>query len=452
MKYIYNLLLLLLIVFFFTSCNDDNGSLLIPSATQLTFGPSGGSQTLAIQSNTDWTVTSNESWLSVFPSSGSSNQTISVNVAISDNLLEREAKLVICTNDGEKMINVDIKVEGSLVKKGKYLDVTNHLTRLYMGGKAGDKDSLLIRSNMIWELKGPEWIEAWDGARWRPLSQNRGVVRGDGIQTVLLRSAADNKNEENINGVITVSEYLTGDNAYTVNVSQLGRLRVNFIPRLFIANYAAFGWTCGCDVGNIYFKVSEQVDSTPITEVRLKYQVTDANFINSADNLKANTDYILSVISEDKEGSLDTIRQYFTFSTGDTNNQPFVPIEGVFLGTDGNWLIYTYPNEYTYRFLEYVTESPNSIFMYSDAILFHLFFEKSKEYINSSGFFNCNSGVQAYNTWERTPNSNEVHVLTYGFGTNSTAYIFSRFDAFFDANGELIPPKPLLNKIPVSSW
>ena len=50
------------------------------SPTSQSFGSTAGSQTASISSNTTWTVTDNQSWITVSPTSGSNNATITVNV------------------------------------------------------------------------------------------------------------------------------------------------------------------------------------------------------------------------------------------------------------------------------------------------------------------------------------------------------------------------------------
>ena len=92
-------------LFAIAACEDEkNNSQLITSTTQLTFPTKGGSQTLQIESNTDWRITKDVDWISISPSIGSMNQTITVTVALSENELEHNAKVVISTKDGEKIV------------------------------------------------------------------------------------------------------------------------------------------------------------------------------------------------------------------------------------------------------------------------------------------------------------------------------------------------------------
>ena len=289
MKHIYYILACVMLLLF-VSCEDDSDSQLVVSTTQVYFSPNGGSQLIQIESNTQWEIKSDASWLSVYPSVGSLSQSVTITAALKDNELEEEQKVIISTKDGRKVINVFVKIEGSEVKSGRSLSVKSDQKEF--NGKAKSLDSLEVTSNITWEVLGPQWIETWDGERWRPLSQERGVVQYTGTCTIPLRTVADNKDEASQSDVIIVREFLTGEFASTVSARQLGRMEVTAHFLRNLEDGLAFEWHCGCDVVNIWYKVTDDMDEKLYLEnVRSICEQTDVSFINSAANLTPDTRY-----------------------------------------------------------------------------------------------------------------------------------------------------------------
>ncbi len=425
-----------------TACEDKNDSLLITSTTQLTFGPDGGSQTFNIECNADWAITSDEDWLTVTPTSGSHNQEITVTVAITKNQLEENARLVIHTTDGEKVVNINVKVEGSYVKSGKFIDIRNHKSRLTLGGKAGTTDSLRVRANMAWEIKGPKWIEAWDGERWRPLSQERAVIKGKGSDNVYIRTASDNKDEDDIEDLITVLEQFTGDYKYSIYIEQLGRLRATPHQIATLSNGTAFEWICGCDVEKIYFRVTDkEIKGASIEEVRQTFDVTYPDYVNSTE-MKENSVRVIETRCEDRQGNMGDYVMFNTINNmAFSKNKAYTAIMDVQQESWSKWKITTLLNDEANFYFEYASNTPNGAFAYTTPILYHIF-DKN---IRTTKYMHSKSG---YYIWEMPFSSNEIHAMTISYDSDYNIGYICRYDKFYDADGNELFAKPLLDRIP----
>ena len=431
---------------FYVSCEDDSDSQLVVSTTQVCFSPNGGTQVIEIESNTQWEIKSDASWLSAYPSVGSLNQSVTITAAVKDNELEEEKKIIIATKDGRKVVNVFVKIEGSEVKSGRYLSVkTDQKT---FNGKAKSLDSLEVTSNITWEVLGPQWIETWDGERWRPLSQERGVVLHTGTCTIPLRTVADNKDEASLSDVITVREFLTGEFAYSVSASQLGRMEVNahFVRNL--ENGLVFEWHCGCDVANIWYKVTDDMDEHLYAEnVRSICSQTDVSFLNSAANLTPDTKYKVMGIGEDANGTWGKKVSTTIITTDKGTTNLGAEIYYARYMEEGLWHFFVAKHPNTYDFSLYATASENSVFRYNDPILMMF----ASHNLNRGHWFHIWYDVQSGWIPFNMGKSKEIHAMTFSYDKNGNelrkAY---RFDRYYDDDGKRLPDKPLLDRIPKS--
>ncbi len=450
MKHIRYYISLIILATLVVACEEESNSRLVTSVTQMTFAANGGSQVFGIESNSDWKISSSADWLSVYPVAGSGSQSITVTVAIQDNKLEQEAKVVVMTADGSKVVNVSVKVEGSQVKTGRYLDLK--VPEIKFSGKAKALDSLEITSNISWEVLGPEWLEAWDGDRWRPLSKERGVIRGNGPLKVYLRTSADNKSESSLEDVVITREYLTGDFSRTMEVSQAGRMQVLCTPAYYLEDGFTMGWHSGCDVAKIYFTVTndkvENASGMSHELIRNTFSVTDESFINSATGLKPGSRFYIRAITEDAYGNMDN----HVYTTYDDLPEETPPAVGIFFGTrdeNGRWMFNVGTNLLTAGFHFHATNRANSAFMYNDPILWRLaMLNTNKKYWFQEGsLFIAPGRIFVDNLSE---NTGEIHAMACALqeiGGLSRPKMF-RYDRYYDADGKRLPDKPLLDRIP----
>lgn len=448
MKFVHYITLILLTALA-VACEEENDAHLITSTTQLSFSSIGGSQTMKVESNSSWHIVSNETWLSAYPASGSSTQDVTITVAITDNQYEQESKLIVMTDDGTKVVNVSVKVEGSVIRTGKHLDI--RVDEKIFSGKAKVVDSLDVRSNINWEVLGPEWLEAWDGERWRPLSKDRGFVKGNGIKKVFLRTADANKNEESLEDVVVVREYLTGEYSHTVNVRQVGRMQVVATIPYVLEDGLSFDWHSGCDVAKIYFKVTEnKKDDNPTNDdVRNTYEVTDESYFNSATGFEPGSTYYINAITEDAYGNFDS-HVFISYGKLPEETTPVAEISAGIYEGDGHWCFFFGTNPLTTAASHfYVTDKANSAFMYNDPILWLIAMDNTnKKYWFQDGTGYTSSG---WVFWDSLSGyTGEIHALVCALGEIGGQFrpkVF-RYDRYYDADGKRLPDKPLLDRIP----
>ena len=76
------------------------------SSTSLSFAENGGSENISITCNSDWTVSSNQSWCTVSPASGSNDGTVTVTVSANDSNSERSASITIKSGNVTQEVSI----------------------------------------------------------------------------------------------------------------------------------------------------------------------------------------------------------------------------------------------------------------------------------------------------------------------------------------------------------
>ena len=106
----------------------DNVQLTV-SPTSISFTENAGSESISISSNTDWTVSSNQSWCTVSPASGNSNGTVTISVSANDSTSERSATVTIKDASGSVTHSVSVtqaaKPKDDEIGRDDYGDDTN---------------------------------------------------------------------------------------------------------------------------------------------------------------------------------------------------------------------------------------------------------------------------------------------------------------------------------------
>ena len=190
--------ILLLGILFLTGCPGDEPEPVIELTTNsMDFTSSRETKSLTIESNTRWTVNSSESWLTVSPSSGSKNGTVSVTAAENQTTTKRTATITV--SKGEVLRTINVTQEG--------IPVILELSTSSMGfSYSGDVYSLTISSNVTWTVSS--------SVTWLTVSPSSGSNNG-----TLTVTAQANSTSSRRSGVITVRG---GGITQTVNVSQSG--------------------------------------------------------------------------------------------------------------------------------------------------------------------------------------------------------------------------------------
>ena len=138
--------LLIFFLFLFTSCEKE--TILTVNQSSLSFENKGGSQTVSIVANKVWSVSSNQSWCKVSPSSGDgsedSNITISVSCDANDSYDERTCNITVSCGELTKTIAVSqSEGKGLIVSQTEY-SLTNEEQTISVEVKANVQYSVEI--------------------------------------------------------------------------------------------------------------------------------------------------------------------------------------------------------------------------------------------------------------------------------------------------------------------
>ena len=133
--------------------NQASASYIQPSTTSMTFEGSASSQTFGVNSNTSWYLSSNESWLTVSPTSGTNTQTCSATVTANDTGDTRTATITVSSAEAG---NATITVTQDYQEDEAYLTLSED--GLEVNSKSHNL-SLDITSNVDWETSVDDaWV------------------------------------------------------------------------------------------------------------------------------------------------------------------------------------------------------------------------------------------------------------------------------------------------------
>lgn len=365
-KTIY-LLVLMMCMLFSACCEEVNKSELRVSPSTLTIPSTGGSNTFLITSNTSWTVSCDNPEVSLSPTSGSKDGTIQVSLKATTSVEKQQYKVLVKTNDGQVLQNVIIEQEGRFISQDVTLQVTNYSDIILFGGAANSMDSLRILSNVPWQIKGPEWIEAWNGSRWVALSQSRANVQGDattnqdaeGTKILRLRAKSSNTSNNDRYDFITITPTYEGDAKVELTAYQLGMYSVQPNVVIALSDGLACDWECGAGIKQFAINLSDKrlTDSEIINSV-LNWSMAEPNYITSWWNLKENTIYYLNMVGIDKSGNYCDVISETAFQTGTSQAQALASIENPTYA-DSKWSWQTKMNEYCKGYYMWVTTNNN---------------------------------------------------------------------------------------------
>lgn len=167
--------------------------------TNFSYASSGGSQTLHVESNTSWKVSSKPDWITLSQDAGTGNAELEVKAADNPNTTNREG-VIHLTQDGLS-IDVAIAVEQS----GKFFNLST--TKLEFEDEASSQ-GIMIESDGQWTATtADEWIS---------LSQTSGGGSGS-VMVYVSENKTENQRKGNV--IMTMS-----DKSYVVEVSQKGKV------------------------------------------------------------------------------------------------------------------------------------------------------------------------------------------------------------------------------------
>lgn len=162
---------------------------------KLSFESFGGIQTLVLNSNEDWQVTSYPEWISMNHTSGSGDASLTASASENNTTKPRTGTIQIQTTNGLVTHNITV------TQNGKYVDFSVPTLSFSFGGGSG---SIAINTDGNWTIS--------ENLSWITLDQ----TSGSGSATVTVSCAENNSSSER-DGEITIQIV---DKSYTVAVHQ----------------------------------------------------------------------------------------------------------------------------------------------------------------------------------------------------------------------------------------
>lgn len=306
-----------------SSCKKDPE--LIVSTNQISFSANGESVSLKVESNTDWVISGNPSWLTVSPSTGSENKSVVVAAQQNSETTSRNCVLTISTDDAEVVQTINVEQAGSEV----FLSVSP--SDIYFTSKEGESAELKITTQTKWTIS--------DVPSWLNIDQE-----GDGTTTIRIKTKSANETDESRSAELIVT---AGDKTATVTVTQEAGKPVCYVePINVVALYdeICFELSATSNVNTFKIGYLDENEYKRMTEKEIIAYVEEDEMNKLADDyiffpggFDDNTKYYICTIAYDENGDAGELR-YATITTPqyiDYDNDAFVSYSDMSYGTDG---------------------------------------------------------------------------------------------------------------------
>jgi hypothetical protein len=243
-------------------------ALLTVSPASLAFAAVGGSQSVTVTSNTDWTAVSSDDWVTVSPASGSNNGVINV-TATTNTDSERTATITLTGGGVTQTVTVTQAVVGTVYS----LEVSPVLLNFTA---TGSSQSVAVTSNVSWTaVSFDDWATVSpasgvnDGTVSITVAANTDNSRisyiflsGGGLtRLIILKQAGDETGNEEVeasgvryaNGILTVNTPIVEQiDVYSIGGALLYQVRkpageavysLRHLPRGVLIARGSSGWT-----------------------------------------------------------------------------------------------------------------------------------------------------------------------------------------------------------------
>jgi subtilisin family serine protease len=173
--------------------------------TTLAIAAIAGDTTIGITSNISWTVSSEQSWITINPSTGTGNGTVTVTAEENHTITERIALITVSANGlASKTVTVTQAAGAATLTVSTY--------NLDIGATEGSTASFSVTSNTAWTvISDKTWLVC-----------NPASGAGDGTVTL---TAGANPNSAERSAVVTVS--VTGATSQKITIIQAGRVGIS---------------------------------------------------------------------------------------------------------------------------------------------------------------------------------------------------------------------------------
>jgi len=285
--------------------------------SKLSFGAAGGTQNLSVLSNTNWTVSSVPSWVTVSPNSGEGDRTIKVTVSENPNTANRSG-VIHLTQTG---LNIDVAV--TVNQTGKTFDVNT--TVLNFEDKQSTQ-SIDIKTDGTWTASVSD--------SWITISP----TTASGNSTLSVTVSENTSDDERAGQVVIIM----ADKSATINVVQKGKY---FTVSNSLLTYTSKGGTIDISIStNDTWSAKVEDGSTWLTlsktngsgNVDVKVTASDNPSVNNRTaTLLFETTHnqkVRVVVTQDARYLKVDTRELLFYSKGGTS-------EAVTISTDGTYKI-----------------------------------------------------------------------------------------------------------------
>lgn len=353
-------------------CNEkpEETSLVI-NPGELTFLTEGGSLTMTVESNADWTIVTSPDWVTLSAVSGIYNKEVVATAEFNEGTAERSGVLTIRSNDGQQLRTINVLQQAQGLSTGM-LFVEDTSTRCF-GGLQNEKASILVESNVEWTVTGPEWLNIIYNHRYTPLSEG---ITLEGTQEIELLTAYVNKENEDMEGVVRFTSKRTRE-VIEIPVVQLGALNVRVDETLVIADGFAVTFKTGSFVDGLLFKLAAgrlTESERTLTDENMStwgtYQLSEGGDVIGFDGAAPGTEYELVTYGASITGQRRSLYgSSVVLTTPYAAGQPYASIESIYYDSDSySWQfpVKRYNNAAGYYL--YYTENPE-LFSYSKTLI-----------------------------------------------------------------------------------
>ena len=376
------------------------------SSSTLSFESVGGSQTLKINTNANWTVSGADNWLKVSALSGKGDSELTLTAEENKTFVERNCTLTISTEDGGKASS-----SVTINQKAAEVTLSVNVYDLNFSENKGDVQYLTITSNSDWKITGkPEWLDLSSAS-------------GTGVSTINLTTNSFNESSSARNATLVVTANGT---SVEVKVNQNAGLTAACTAKLddvvVLCDAVAFNLTYGNNVSYFYVGYLDKSDAGRMTDDEI-IKVLDTNFerytpsddyILSFPNLESLHDYIIYTVAYDKSGKRGELIEK-NIRTKSSTNQPFASVENVKYD-NSYWYWNTTIGAYSSKYYQWVLTGTNSTDYWSknDAIVAWRFAYYMDKYPDSF------KAIVQSGSWQREKQGSERYIQIVTWGVDSS--------------------------------
>lgn len=314
----------------FVSCGDDDDDDPVPEPepptlsvekTTVTFSAGGGNTSITVTSNTSWSVSGGDSWLTVTKSS----TTVNLSALKNESTEKKETTITVKTDDGSLSQPITVTIEGAeqileLSGVDAAFDKTDNTQQ--------NAQELTITCNAGWEISGkPDWL-------------NISNLKGNGNMTVKVWPSSVNNSIERKATIVVKS----GSKEVSKDIIQKGISSAYAHPKdiVTLTESSVWGYDFSSNLHHVYFTLMGEIIANGLTDADIQQSIANdtegdtwvrrtpqqfqeyGNYF-SWYGLGTNTKYVLISVAYDSNNEIGEInKRLITTKVDDIYNSPYI--------------------------------------------------------------------------------------------------------------------------------